>query len=208
MGPAPCQEYREHNHTHPHPYLALHKPGLRAARELSTILAQTTSMVSAGFRSDTKTPRSTRASSGKRSNRCSRSSFSGHLVIRANCFWTSLALICVGMGQQQVVTKGPFLSPSPTTYNPGLTRSSSACDTPFRALGEAAGGVAGGVAGRAGLEVPGLPGSAERRARLLNAFSICRVGTGQRLQKVQELLSPEGSSLHGLPPNTYMHTAR
>lgn len=116
MGPAPCQEQSEHDHAHPHPYLALHKPGLRTARELSTILAQTTSIVSAGFRSDTKTPRSTRASSGKRSNRCSRSSCSGHRVILASCFWTSLALICIGMGQQEMVTKeSPLLSPRPLT---------------------------------------------------------------------------------------------
>lgn len=109
--PAPCQEHREHDHAHPHPCLALHKPGLRAVWQLSTILAQTTSIVSAGFRSDTKTLRSTRASSGRRSNRCSRSSCSGHRVILASCFWTSLALICTGMGQQQVATEERPLLP-------------------------------------------------------------------------------------------------
>lgn len=45
--------------------------------------------------------------------------------------------------------------------------------------------MAGGVAGSAGLEGdPELLGSAERRTRLLKAFSICRVGTGQMSQTV------------------------
>lgn len=102
------------------PHLALYKPELRAAWQLSTILAQTTSIVSAGLRSDTKTPRNTRASSGKRSSRCSRSSCSGHRVICASCFWTSLALICMKwvsntwLPRPRLITKTPY--PLPRTY--------------------------------------------------------------------------------------------
>lgn len=66
--------------------------------------------------------------------------------------------------------------------------------------------MAGGVAGSAGVEVPGLPGSAERRARLLRAFSICRLGTGQRSQKIHELPNLVKAALCRAPPE-HIHTA-
>lgn len=59
-------------------------------------------MVSAGLRSDTKMLRNTRANSGSRSSRCNLCSCSGHRVICASCFCTSLARICIGHGEWSV----------------------------------------------------------------------------------------------------------
>lgn len=90
---------RAQGYAHPGLHPDLHIPRLSEARQLPTILAQATSMVSAGLRSATKMPRSTRASSGSRSSRCSRSSSSGRRVICASCFWASLARICSRQGE-------------------------------------------------------------------------------------------------------------
>lgn len=107
----------------PHP--AVHVPGLMAVRQLPTILAQATSMLSAGLRSDTKTLRSTRASSGSRSRRCNRCSCSGHRVICASCFCASLARTCSRCGDlvsgQQITRPPPAITgdDSPAPADPG-----------------------------------------------------------------------------------------